>query len=84
MKKIIKIFAALVICTSVVMFSSCKEDPVDKQLDKMEALLNKFDKLATDDNPTPKELMSFQNLKSSMNNMCSNMKWFVLFNTKII
>jgi len=60
MKKIITHLMALSLFLSIVTFTSCKEDPVDRQLDNMESMLAKVDKLSHEENPSREEIIDFK------------------------
>lgn|GEM_PF-6925796 len=51
---------ALSLFLSIVTFTSCKEDPVDRQLDNMESMLAKVDKLSHEENPSREEIIDFK------------------------
>lgn len=60
MKKIITSWLAFIICLPICTFTSCKEDPVDRQLDDIEMIMAKVHKLAHEANPSREEIMDFK------------------------
>jgi hypothetical protein len=60
MKKIINSGLALSVFLSVIVLASCRENPVDKQLDKIEAMMAKVDKLSHEENPSHDEIINFK------------------------
>src|SRR5579862_4851877 len=60
MKKIITSWLTFIICLSIYTFTSCKENPVDRQLDNIEMIMAKVHKLAQEENPSREEIVNFK------------------------
>ena len=56
MKKIIKAYAAVILCACAIAVTSCSKNPVDKFFDKADNAFMKIDRLSDKENPSENEV----------------------------
>lgn len=61
MKKVIKTYAAMVVCVCAIVVTSCSQNPVDKKLNELDAMITKLENISKKDNPSFEEMKSLQN-----------------------